>query len=214
MALETTITALSGAAVAVLVGIGIGLRRRHTYKLPLQIPAPESPFKNFPAAQNLDEAKWRQDRVDAMMARWLDQNEYMHKLNHEWSLRLFESVIASGSNALKSLVLLNGAAIVALLSFAVAVIDRSAYQNRIVFIRDGVEWFVAGVGFAVVASALTYLTQTFFSNAHNAAWVRNEASAKTWAGIATGLQYATVLISLFSFILFTAGVFAALHALG
>lgn len=82
---------------------------------------------------------------------------------HNWSLEGFRQVIALGQSTLKSMMLINGGAAVALLAFLGNLITRSGYSANVHTFADSMGMFVFGVFLAAVAFATSYLSQFFYA---------------------------------------------------
>jgi hypothetical protein len=74
----------------------------------------------------------------------------------------FRQVIALGQSTLKSIMLINGGAAVALLAFLGNLITRSGSSTNIVAFAGSMSMFVVGVFLAAVAYATTYFSQLFY----------------------------------------------------
>ena len=120
---------------------------------------------------------------------------------HSWSLEGFKQVIALGQSTLKSLMLINGGAAVALLAFLGNLVTRSDPSANIVAFADSMRMFVIGVFLAAVAYATTYFSQLFY------------AGAKKWQR-RTGLVFhvLTTLVGTASLIAFLWGALVAYDA--
>lgn len=81
---------------------------------------------------------------------------------HNWSLEGFRQIIALGQSTLKSMMLINGGAAVALLAFLGNLITRSGSSENIVAFAGSMRLFVIGVFLAAVAYATTYFSQLFY----------------------------------------------------
>lgn len=81
---------------------------------------------------------------------------------HSWNLEGFKQVIALGQSTLKSIMLINGGAAVALLAFLGNLINRSGPSSNVVAFADSMRMFVIGVFLAAVAYATTYFSQLFY----------------------------------------------------
>lgn len=113
---------------------------------------------------------------------------------HNWDLEGFRQVLALGQSALKSIMLLNGGAAVALLAFIGNLISRSGASENIATFADSMNLFVVGVFLAVVAYATTYLSQLGYSGEET--WQRR---------IGVGFHVGTVLAGLASLTAFMWG---------
>lgn len=129
----------------------------------------------------------------------LQSNVEIEKYNHSADLEMFKSVIQSGQNALRAIVLLNGGAAVALLAF----IGKLTEVNRlsIPLFALPLTIFVAGAFLATISSGLTYLTQVLYSE---------EGKLRTRAGVS--MQFGSILLSLAALYLFGHGAYRAYGA--
>ena len=106
---------------------------------------------------------------------------YQEHVN-SWSLEGFRQVIALGQSSLRSIMLINGGAAVALLAFLGNLITNNS-GAAVPSFANAMQAFVLGVFLAAVAYALTYLSQICYNG------------SKSWqqgAGIA--LHVLTVLV--------------------
>lgn len=101
-----------------------------------------------------------QKRMQMSFENWLENN----KQQHEWKLEGFRSVIESGQSALKSCILINGGASVALLAFAGHLVEQKEPAIPVRSIALAMSAFVGGVFAGGLASGLTYLSQWFFAD--------------------------------------------------
>lgn len=113
------------------------------------------------------------------------------KSNHASDLEMFRSVIQSGQNALKSALLMNGGASIALLAYIGKLTE--AQQARIPAFADALVIFVLGVLAIVVASGSTYLSQWFYA----------ESEKKERTGLAFNIT--AVFLGILSYVLFIWG---------
>ena len=120
---------------------------------------------------------------------------------HNWDIEGFKQVIALGQSALKSIMLINGGASVALLAFISNLATNTSAKLQIPPFAESLRYFVIGVFLSSAAFAPTYLSQSFFDG------------EKKWQQH-TGLtfQIITIAIGIFSFISFFYGADAAYHA--
>lgn len=123
----------------------------------------------------------------------------IEKYNHSAELEMFKSVIQTGQNALKSIVLLNGGAAVALLAFIGKLADVS--RLNIPLFATPLTIFVVGAFLCTISSGLTYLTQCLFSD---------EGKWRSRTGY--GLQGTSITLGLASLILFGYGTYRAYGA--
>ena len=81
---------------------------------------------------------------------------------HSWRLEGFRQVIALGQSTLKSMMLINGGAAVALLAFLGNLVTRSSALANVATFAASMRMFVIGVFLASVAYATTYFSQMFY----------------------------------------------------
>jgi len=105
----------------------------------------------------------------------MDNSEYERwKMEHESKLaeydaenarrlEMFKSVITAGQSALKSAILINGGAAVAMLAFAGSIWGKSLAQCTVKYLLAAMGLFVVGVLLGAVASGLTYLVQRAYA---------------------------------------------------
>lgn len=79
-----------------------------------------------------------------------------------WRLESFKQVIALGQSTLKSMMLINGGAAVALLAFLGNLVTRSSSFANVASFAASMRMFVIGVFLASVAYATTYFSQMFY----------------------------------------------------
>ena len=77
-------------------------------------------------------------------------------------LYIFNAGLVLGQNALKSVILINGGAAVALLAF-IGHIWPKEQPSQLIHLGGSLQWFVYGVFFAAVASGITYVTQIIYA---------------------------------------------------
>lgn len=118
------------------------------------------------------------------------------KRNHVADIEMFRSVIETGQSAVKSALLLNGGAAVALLAFIGKLTDSA--QDKIPAFATPLIIFVAGALSIALASGVTYLSQWLYAESES--W-------KTKTGFA--LNIVSILLGLSSFSLFAWGMFCA-----
>ena len=78
---------------------------------------------------------------------------------NSWSLEGFRQVIALGQSTLKSIMLINGGAAVALLAFLGNLINSKSAAVPLLPFANSMQAFVVGVFLAAVAYGLTYFSQ-------------------------------------------------------
>lgn len=101
-----------------------------------------------------------QKRMQMSFENWLETN----KQRHEWKLEGFRSVIQAGQSALKSCILINGGAAVALLAFLGHLVEQKEPAVPVQSLAYAMAVFVGGVFAGGLASGFTYLSQWFFAD--------------------------------------------------
>jgi len=125
-----------------------------------------------------------------------------YKSQRQQQIEMFRTVIATGQSALKTSLLINGGAAVALLAFMGRAWSKSLgnalYYPMVNSLSHSLVSFGVGVFIGALASGTTYLTQTAYNHQYN----------KT--GIS--LQILTVLLVLATYCLFLSGMLNAGNA--
>ncbi|MEX3776188.1 hypothetical protein [Pseudomonas sp. MYb118] len=128
---------------------------------------------------------------------YLQSQVEIQKYNHAVDLEMFKSIIETGQNAIKSIMLLNGGAAVALLAF----IGKLAGTGQIPLFATPLTTFVIGAFTAGLTSGISYLTQLIYSE---------EGKLRTRSGIA--LQAIAVLLGLLGLAAFGYGTYKSYFA--
>jgi hypothetical protein len=102
---------------------------------------------------------------------------------HAWNLEGFRQVISLGQSALKSLMLINGGAAVALLAFLGNLLAQKLAIPLLPF-ADSMRSFVSGVALSAAAYGLTYFSQLCYDN-----------SGKSWQVTGRVLHVLTSLVA-------------------
>jgi hypothetical protein len=144
--------------------------------------------------------------VEAAAAQQKFENDVeITKINTAHSIEMFKSVIEAGLNALKSAIIINGGAAVALLAFISGLIEKSS-RKSIIPISDiayALFIFVIGAGFAGTASAIRYLCQASYARALEEQLRGNSESR--WNSLGGALQIASIITGATSFVAFFYG---------
>lgn len=122
---------------------------------------------------------------------WLED----HKRTHETSLEMFRSVIQAGQGALRTCLLINGGAAVALLAFAGHIVSSGTKAVPLTDVAMAMGAFVGGVLAGGLASGTTYLSQWLF--------------ADDWDRTGFVLNIAAIIFGLGSLVLFGYGGYLA-----
>lgn len=102
----------------------------------------------------------RMEHFRAKLTNWIED----HKRHHEWNVEMFRSVIQSGLGALRTCLLINGGAAVALLAFAGHIAGSEVAGVPMAAVAKAMGGYVAGVVAGGLASGVTYLAQWFFAD--------------------------------------------------
>lgn len=136
------------------------------------------------------EAQWAADRA----------------FQHEATMEVFRSVIASGATANKAALAINGGGAVALLAFLGHLAANATPAALMATVTPSVQWFVVGTLAAACSAGATYLAQ-FFYNREGVKWER-------CGDVTNGIAIIVWLGSLTSFGFGALGASSALAALG
>ncbi|GAB7525298.1 hypothetical protein [Paraburkholderia sp. 2C] len=127
-----------------------------------------------------------------------------------FNVEMFKAVIEAGQTALKSAILINGGAAVALLAFAGNAITKWKMEPGTPLLTS-VGWamtcFAGGTGVGGVATAFRYLSQYGFGN------VIQDTSKKRWLRFAYIFQCLSIAAGVASFALFFVGGWGAYRAI-
>lgn len=117
---------------------------------------------------------------------------------NSWSLEGFRQIIALGQSTLKSIMLINGGASVALLAFLGNIVNSPTSRTPILPFANSLGAFVIGVFLAALSYALTYFSQLFYDG---------EQKWKQTTGLV--LHVATSVVGAAAMIAFLCGAHAA-----
>ncbi len=123
------------------------------------------------------------------------------------SLELFKSVLESGLTALKSAIIINGGAAIALLAFIGGIINTKNNRASISGIGEALLIFTIGVGLAGIATGLRYITQWLFHDSFDKKITKKTAEIKECRleKIGNCLRIVLVFIGAASFVIFFLG---------
>ncbi|MCE5982648.1 hypothetical protein [Pseudomonas sp. LF19] len=127
----------------------------------------------------------------------LSLEEYKHRSSA--NLEMFKSIIQSGQNAIKTMLLLNGGAAIALLAFIGKLSDNNS--SAIPDFAYSITAFVIGALTIGVTSCLTYLSQIAF-----------DSDVKWHNKVGTTLQATCIALGLTSIFAFAYGTYKTYHA--
>lgn len=160
-----------------------------------------------------EDAKWVHglNREDAHRA---------HDKSEEFHSYVNKAAIETANLSLRTLVIINGGAAIAVLTF----LGGIASKDKIDVVKVGtvagtLRWFALGVGLAVTAMGLTYLTNFALAgivSSQNRAWahpyVSDGPKTARWRCINRALHISATLVAFGSLVLFLVGMFAASDA--
>lgn len=108
-----------------------------------------------PAGKSNALAQVELEQFKAELALWVAKSSHVG----EWDLEGFRQVLAIGQAALRSILLINGGAAVALLAFLGHLAATGSTGPVLLSFADSLQRFTAGVFLAALAVALTYMSQ-------------------------------------------------------
>jgi hypothetical protein len=139
----------------------------------------------------------------------------VYKLRSAYDLAMFNAVIEAGLTALKSALIINGGAAVALLAFIGGILGEPKAKTSFVLSDIGFAllMFLFGAGCAGTASGVRYLCQFFYAQSWEADHEEKPCKSKA-CGVAGGIfQIFSILLGVASFVLFFYGGWQAYIAL-
>jgi hypothetical protein len=126
------------------------------------------------------------------------------------NLESFRSVIATGANASKSCMLVNGGAAVALLAFVGNIWNKNSNAGTVAELAYGILFFCSGVGLAALCTGITYIAQYCYSSVD----IDNDSDSKCkWEITGNIFNTLAVLAGFSSLILFGYGCYSAFEAI-
>lgn len=143
-------------------------------------------LENHRASLNQALEAWREQLVR-------QRHEWLHQLDQ--SLRMFGAAIDFAVLAIRSLIIVNGGAIIGILTFAGNLWGRSspAAKATAEAIAPAMLWFVVGLSAALLCAGLSYIAQTLFVE------LSKEAGDK-WGSIVRYIAIGAAVVSLGAFI--------------
>ncbi|MEA3427870.1 MAG: hypothetical protein U9Q84_01340 [Thermodesulfobacteriota bacterium] len=124
-----------------------------------------------------------------------ERNLAHYDAQQQYSLEMLRSVISYSQAALKSAILINGGAAVALLAFIGNIWAKTTAKEAVEFLTFSIASFSFGVLAAAFGAGTTYLTQYCYM--------------VSWNKTAIALHILTVIVVLISFVLFANGAYEA-----
>lgn len=170
---------------------GVSIERLEAFAHEIEKIVNESPAQTALSEQELEYYK-------AKLNSWLASQQRAH----EWNLEMLRSTIAIAQSALKSSLLINGAAAVALLAFIGNVWSSKEHIPTVLGVANAMGFFVSGVLTAAVAAGFAYLAQAGYGNEFG--------HASRFIGVSGHALAAAGVIS--SYVLFGYASYLAYHA--
>ena len=121
-----------------------------------------------------------------------------------------EQAVANANATLRSLLLINGGAAVALLAFIGSLISSDEVQlaPSIDMLTAPLMWFAWGVSASVLGMAFAYITNYSISGHAFALYREDPKAEKKWLRIAIPFQVAAILVAIASLSCFVLGILA------
>jgi hypothetical protein len=161
-----------------------------------------------------EDTKWVHglNREDAHRAH--DQNEEFHSYVNK-------AAIDTATLSLRTLVVINGGAAIAILTFLGGVAAKEKIDfAKVGVVADTLKWFAFGVALAVLGMALAYLTNFAMASITSSRvrtwehpYVSNGPKTIRWRRINLAFHIAAILVAIGSLVLFLVGMFAASDAI-
>lgn len=151
-----------------------------------------SDLQNAIAEQSQDTEKSVEEVNQRSWEKYLEDYRAYLSARNDIELKMFESVISTGQNAIRILLTMNGGAAIAVLAFLGHL--ASINSSMLTAFATPLKWFTIGVALVGAVAAVTYLTQVVFSSTRK--WLH-------WIGF--GLQVATILCGMASIVVFIFG---------
>ncbi len=141
----------------------------------------------------------------------IEQNRSYAEREHDkvidYTNRMNEAAINNANFALRTLVIINGGAAIAILAFLGSLVSANAteYVNKLPALVGPLMWFVWGTALAAVAAALAYFTN--FSMASSSAlmdhiwehpWTKENKDSELWSTFSVYFHFATVIAAVLS----------------
>lgn len=147
-------------------------------------------------AQAFDQEKYESNF--ALLRTAHERNLTHYNAQQQYSLEMLRSVTTYGQEALKSAILINGSAAVALLAFIGNIWIKSTGQLSVHSITKAIVLFAFGVVTAAIGTGTTYVTQYCYS--------------KKWEKTAILFHIVTIIVVLVAYALFCFGSYDAYSA--
>ncbi len=174
---------------------------------------------------SFEERKWKQE-FEAAERRWIyelqkDDARREHDKNRDFHTDVNKNAVDASNLTLRTLVVINGGAAIAVLTFLGGV----AAKDKVDFAHVGrvahtIIWFAFGVALAVTSLALAYCTHyatAATSSSYAMNWehpyLSDGPKTRRWRWIKRGIHLASATTALASMVLFLIGMFTASTAI-
>jgi hypothetical protein len=181
-----------------------------------QMTDQQPPFeqRKWEREQEIERAKWLHDlkRDDAKRA---------HDTNRDFHSNVNQEAIGASNLTLRTLVIINGGAAIAVLTFlgGVAAKDKVDFE-QVSSVAGTIKWFAFGVALAVLGMALSYLTHyatasisTSRVNNWEHPYVVDGPKTKGWRRTTGAFHVAAIVVAIGSLILFLVGMLMTSYAI-
>lgn len=170
-----------------------------------------SDMKNI-AIENGKNAEAKQQSAQKKLEHDIEVWKTQTNIQTTHSVEMFKSVIEAGLNALKSAIVVNGGAAVALLAFLASIIKIPSPANDALTnnLASALLIFLIGTGHAATASGTRYLSQAAFSSALQDDY--NNKSKSCWNCIGKFFQILSIILGLVAYAAFYYGGWTAYQA--
>lgn len=144
-----------------------------------------------------------------------------HDLNRQDSAEFRKAAVESANLAIRSMVLVNGGAVVALLAFVGAIASKDfGYVPKVDDLVTPIWWFALGVGLSSILAALAYLVNMLdadITNSVNFTWkhpyVEDTSSALRLRGFRTIIHVSALIIAVATLCVFFRGILGVTDAI-
>lgn len=170
------------------------------------------PDQNQPALP-FDQHKWAYEQNIQFAHRVHDTNNDFHKYVNQ-------ATIDTSNLAMRTLILINGGAAIAVLTFLGAVASKDKIDlTQVTHVATTIRWFAFGVASAILSMGTSYATHYATAGAaismkksYEHPFVNNGPTTKRWMAVRTIFHVASVGLALASLSLFLTGMFKASSA--
>ena len=143
-----------------------------------------------------------------------------HDKNEEFHSYVNKAAMETATLSLRTLVVINGGAAIAILTFLGGVASKEKIDfAKVGLVADTLKWFAFGVAFAVFGIALAYLTNFAMASVSSSMakkwehpYVSDGPKTKRWRRINLAFHISAILVAIGSLVLFLVGMFAASDA--